>query len=340
MSTEDFFGEKDAVQGKAAWVSFLGQYQKKEQVLYLFFEGEDDEPFYEKFIEIVFDGFEWETFDCNGKENLYICHADIDWSKYDKNRVLFFTDRDYDDIIGKEPPVNDENIFITKYYAIENYLVCEEVIDKMLKRYMKIKDQEILDHLKENFLEQLKNFSERIMLISVWGIYHRKKEISANFNDIKVSKFFSFKVINSGKSHPWLAELPALELTANNEVRKKRMFLLSSQTKAATPSSCWKEMLSIAREIREIPPKQHIRGKYELWFLVEGYKQVVNSIRSEINTQIKDYNKSCSSNQKKRKLQDNLQLTEKNAVGILASTITIPEDIRNFLEHHRKQLNN
>lgn len=95
------------------------------------FEGDDDKAVYSQWIRRINENIDYEIFTCGGKKqirNLKIILA-RDLGDLKKN-VHFFVDRDYDDLDGFP---DDENVYMTKHYSIENYLVSEKVLDEILK---------------------------------------------------------------------------------------------------------------------------------------------------------------------------------------------------------------
>ncbi|MBW3498222.1 DUF4435 domain-containing protein [Janthinobacterium sp. NKUCC08_JDC] len=95
------------------------------------FEGNDDKTVYSHWIRKLSPGLIYEHFLCNGKFFVLQLKGILerDLNGLDK-QVYFFVDRDFDDLQGSEAT---DRIFMTDQYSIENYLVCESVVDEVLK---------------------------------------------------------------------------------------------------------------------------------------------------------------------------------------------------------------
>lgn len=102
---------------------FLTNYDPSTDRVFAFVEGEADEPFYRAQIQkYVPDQRLIYIYNCDGKKNVCDLYAEV-VKKYPKcERVLFFLDKDVDDIVGAPWPA-DPRIFVTECYSIENYVV-------------------------------------------------------------------------------------------------------------------------------------------------------------------------------------------------------------------------
>ncbi len=89
------------------------------------------------------------------------------------------------------------------------------------------------------------------------------------------------------------------------------------RAKCSVPSGCtWREVLSVARELRSLPPKTHVRGKFDLWFLITFLHRLPSVLEGL-------YGKSM--------IRVKTQLTRSNAVEILGPRLGIPVALRSFL---------
>ncbi|MDX8496897.1 DUF4435 domain-containing protein [Mesorhizobium sp. VK4C] len=109
-------------------VSLRGQLPR---ALIFAFEGDDDKMIYYQWIRQIRPDMEFEPFPCRGKRSVLEFREML---KRDLNNlgdgVYFFVDRDFDDLIGYD---HDDKTFMTDYYATENYLVCDKVLEQTLK---------------------------------------------------------------------------------------------------------------------------------------------------------------------------------------------------------------
>lgn len=307
---------------EASYIKFLHQYKFKDKTLHFFFEGQDDQSFYVNFLENIFpEDYTFYYYVCNGKDNVYTNYKDINWSVYNKNRVLFFTDKDLDDIIGVTN-VKDENIFETKYYSIENYLVTAEVYGRFLREICYIMEDQVIDDLKKEFIKQLDFFTEKMTSISAWVVYCRKNKLPVNLSDIDISKIFS--ISNDFK------------IKRNLSGGYKTPFeYICSTTK--TRHYNFTEIKKISKDLQNIKPaKKFLRGKYELWFLYAFCKNTIDITIPFLNKEIKKHN--TSNEVKKTKCKVTIPIKPENIIQITAPRVRLSADIANFLKENLRKI--
>ena len=116
--------------------------------------------------------------------------------KISKNQVLFFRDKDFHKIDKEQP----ENIFTTKYYSIENYLINKEVFTLLLRYYFDYDDitinekKEKFDELFNEFYKKLINFNTILLLKN--EIYPTKDVLNYDFNLFSHNNFKKYFKIN------------------------------------------------------------------------------------------------------------------------------------------------
>jgi Protein of unknown function (DUF4435) len=97
----------------------------------LVFEGDDDKIVYGQWIRRIRPNLRYEPFPCGGKKGVRdlknVLARDL---AHLASKVFFFVDRDYDDLRGFS---KIENVFMTDAYAVENYLVDEQVLEELLR---------------------------------------------------------------------------------------------------------------------------------------------------------------------------------------------------------------
>jgi hypothetical protein len=112
---------------KLALVDMMGESPGK---LVFAFEGNDDKTVYYHWIKQLRPELKYLPFPCDGKDQILqlrdIVNRDLGEIK---GSVYFFIDRDFDELRGRQPC---EKVFMTEGYAIENYLVCNEVVEELL----------------------------------------------------------------------------------------------------------------------------------------------------------------------------------------------------------------
>lgn len=113
---------------KAHFASFASAIPDNTQIFS--FEGPDDRVIYYSWIGRLAAELRYEAYQCNGKKQVLQL---FDLLSEDKtglgDRVYFFVDRDFDGLQGRS---DSERIFVTDRYSVENYVVCEHVLDDVL----------------------------------------------------------------------------------------------------------------------------------------------------------------------------------------------------------------
>ncbi|WPY97639.1 DUF4435 domain-containing protein [Christiangramia sp. OXR-203] len=314
---EDSFLKKLKEAGDSSQTLFLRllqEYKLSEKSLHLFIEGNDDPAFYTNYISnLAGNNFQIYFYNSKNKSGVYSNYNQISWKSYNKNRVLFFVDKDYSDILKLRYPI-DQNIFVTKYYSIENYLVNDQIVRRILTDLVHITDPSIINNIIKKFHQEHKSFCEYMVLLSAWIIYHRKNGTNINLGNISLSHIFQFN-----------AKLEIVKL--NSPQGKKLLDYLDEKTGNPDSSGSWKSVRKIYSSLLKInEDKIHLRGKFEIWFLV-----------AFINALIDNLNSSRKKGEPKAKM--NVSLSSSNAVALLATRLSIPPDLKSFISNNLSKIN-
>jgi hypothetical protein len=194
-------------------------YSKDSNSIFCFVEGLADITFYKNFVINYFKDYIIEWFNCGGVFEV-LNYYDLakeqsdNWNKLNKNRFLFFTDKDCSDIQkDSNLRMQDDNIFITQdVYSVDNYLVVEYIVERILEEYFGIEKSHI-SILKCEFNKVYEQFKEMFSDIVCLDIESRNKngeirklleKINHNITDEKKVKGFKDIVIidNFSNSKP------------------------------------------------------------------------------------------------------------------------------------------
>jgi len=285
---------------------FKQRYKKNSKEIHIFYEGQDDPSFYTNFLNQKLNNeFQVFHYRCGNKDKVYDNYKKMDWTVLNKNRVLFFVDKDFSEILNLIYPV-DENIFVTKYYSIENYLVNVDIFHRILRELLHINNDEVIIQLTAKFIEQHLIFCNLMHLITAWILYHRRKKSDFNLNNLSLKPIFS---IND-----------KLNIYKKNKINNQKLFkYLDEQTGIVTPPNVWKDIVYEYRTIKNISePKYYLRGKFEIWYLTEFCNSIVDFLNQDVKK-----------GDKKTKFKVNF--THSNAVEILGPRLKIPDDLELFL---------
>jgi hypothetical protein len=130
---EELLAELKAARGGAAELKLLLMAVRAElpTTPIFAFEGDDDRGVYFSWVRFLDAEFRYEPFSCRGKDGVLKLKGALDRDVGGLGKgVYFFIDRDFDDSRGV---AIDDSIYMTDRYSIENYLVCEDVLEEVLK---------------------------------------------------------------------------------------------------------------------------------------------------------------------------------------------------------------
>jgi hypothetical protein len=290
----------------AALHKFLTNYDPHDRRrVYAFVEGDPDKAFYRFHMQpYVGSVSEIYIYNCEGKAEVYSAFRKVVDRYPSCRRVLFFVDKDVDDIIGKVWPA-DPRIFVTDWYSIENYLVQKEVLERYFADYVKIRRVEVTPELAgQEFDQQLRVFHRIAMPLMAWIIVMRRAGHRVVLTDIDMGE--------------------VCKLSGSGTVRRRRNGLLSYLHRVSqTPESknIWRSVRRTCRELRQIEPKRYVRGKFEGWWFVEFVKHYIE--------QLVEVAKEAGGS-----VSISVPLNKNNYVHVLAGTIPAPNALGAFLQFH------
>ncbi|MBR9847605.1 MAG: DUF4435 domain-containing protein [Algicola sp.] len=287
----------------SVYTKFLQQYKFRDNDIHIFYEGKDDPSFYSNYVERYKNKRQRiYYYRAQNKKGVYYNYSQVDWSQYKKNRVLFFVDKDFRDILNEVYPI-ESNIFETKYYSIENYLVTKSMFARCLRELLSIDEDKIINKITREFIIQLNNFHKEIMPVIALILYFRENNLNANLNQIDLSKVFDFK----------------------EKVKRKKNIKEFLEKSMDTPNEApWKDVLKHIRTIDGINnSKFYVRGKFEMWFFIK----FLNSLPEILNSDRK---------KGEPKIKLNVNISESTFVQILAPRLRIPTELKLFLDSNLK----
>jgi hypothetical protein len=246
--------------------------------IHAFMEGNSDPSFYRAAILRFHSDFNSIfIYDCGGKKGVYKLREKINSLseggsiKKFQITILYFVDKDIAEIIPEAHPHADD-VYITDHYSIENYLVSRYVFDTILTDCFSFTKGTLPD--KQRFLDlfenQLQAFYDHVAPVMAWGLYLIRHKVDFKFDDIKLGRLLKFDDelnITFGVQGDFGHLIQALE----------------DMCKVHTPPEFISEEKAIVSELKGYPPKQFIRGKFEIWFLLkfsEAVKQLLKKLPS------------------------------------------------------------
>lgn len=242
---------------------FLTQYNPSQPRIHAFFEGHDDVAFFSYFIErCAPSGSRLYVYRCEGKPRVYDVFNGITDRHPGARSVLFFVDKDLDDILGTAWPT-DPRIFVTDAYSVENYLVTRSALERLYRDAVRLTDVTFdVDLLFAQFERELNRFHRRMLALMSWILVSRRLGERPNLSNLDLSRFY--------------------RVTDSCEFQRKagaRVQQLSRITGVQGRSNSFRAVSAAARELDRLPAKRFVRGKFEAWFFVEFWKSALRQLR-------------------------------------------------------------
>jgi len=283
---------------------FLLEYDPHRNIIHAFFEGKTDESFYGTFIRRIKPA-EWKlkTYVCGNKDSVYY-HFEKLSSKHKKHQpLLFFVDKDIEDIIPFPRP-DDESIYVTDYYSVENYIVTGEAIEQVWSEiFRQSSGTPESDKLVQTFATALNEMHDVLLGIMSWVLLHRREEARPNLDCIHTGDYF--KINDEFEVSRALNQEETIEL-------------LDKQTKIMTSEKQKKKIGQCKTELLAYQAKEVIRGHNEIDFFITFIKKLKNVAAKESGNKIKA----------------NIEITKANIIDIMGPRVAIPGGLEEFLQRH------
>ncbi|WP_099367466.1 DUF4435 domain-containing protein [Sphingobacterium sp. 1.A.4] len=302
---------------ESSYIKFLTQYSRNNQIRFCFVEGHEDILFYSQFLEKYFNEENLKFINCNGKKNVLDNYNALNWSFYDKKRVLFFIDKDFDEYILAKRTI-DSNIYITDHYSIENYLTDENVLKKFIVHHCQIDNDNIITSLVEKFRLTYTKYKEYLRKISSWMIFCRINKYNVVFNNINPSDLF--------------------KIDSNGNLIKKKLSNYSNhfeyiRDKIDGDYYNFSEIKFIYTKLAsEANDKKYIRGKYDLSFMFMFIKHLVEIQVPIVSSGVSKINRKSTTKIPKPKVT--IQIKEENVFQILYSKVKEPDSLVKFINNN------
>jgi hypothetical protein len=288
----------------AALHKFLTTYDPNDNRVYAFVEGVPDRAFYQPLIEsFVKNQKRVYVHSCEGKKNVYEAFSRITGKFPECQNILFFVDKDLDDLIGCDWP-SDPRIFVTDVYSIENYLVSKDSARRYLFDFVKLSRTD-LDPVVDELPQRLNEFHEAIVPLMSWIVAMKRAGINVILANIKMSDMFKYdgtrvSRIRAGHSQKALIAI----------------------TKASKRTTCWRQVRTIKQELlRQADPKRYVRGKFEAWFFMEFIKHAIADLK-------------IVAAESGGSVSVTAPLHDSNFVQLLVPGLVVPTPLKSFLAFH------
>ncbi len=249
-----------------AYHRFLLNFRCQDKAIHAFFEGQEDQSYYINHLQSKVPG-DWtvHTYCCGNKDGVYNIFEKIDWKTHPKKKILFFVDKDLSNIIGEKYPI-EQNIYVTGFYSIENYLVNSIMLERVLREIYHLEEEKVIGNIIQMFEINLERFYKNIRRNMAWIVCCRRNSIRPQIQSIKIKKIFAFNkegILTRDTPRGYKNILEYFEhICSTSKIDNLRF-----------------QIKEILRQLRGIPnPKDYVRGKFELDFFVLFMKYIWENI--------------------------------------------------------------
>lgn len=283
---------------------FLAQYDPKRRSVYAFVEGHEDEIFVRRILigRTSPDTYVY-TYRCEGKHKVYQTFEAIAERHPSAKTILFFVDKDLDDVLGTPWPT-DPRIFVTDVYSVENYLVSVEVLEALFRDAVRLRGVEFdVAPLLAVFEREWSRFCRTMIPVMAWIVMVRRAGGKPNLGSLE------------------LRDLVSVSPDCACSSRRRRMEVLARITGVQPPAGAPQRLLETSRELRRLDAARIVRGKWSAAFFVMFWKEMLERIRHSAAEGGGAVN--CS-----------LALEKGNFVATLAPLAGEPRALARFLDQH------
>lgn len=286
---------------------FLLGYKKDGKFVYGFVEGRDDPSFYKGKIDERLPE-DWQVFliCCGSKNNVLEILNIFDWNRFEQTRILFFVDRDMDDLTSHGNPVKN-NLYVTPCYSIENSVVNGYTVRRVLQEIYGIISvpQTYLDFLEGQFEKSKKDFCEMSVPIMAQLLLWRREGTPYTADACKLSNLFVWE---------------RFSLKRKNETIEYSDDLRIMWAEAGLSTHPPEDIKCTAYEIIRTTETECVcRGKYLVWLLV-GF---CHHVKSEFHNVFPEY---------ETPIKERFSFGQRNAMTAIAPRSRCPSSLSQFIE--------
>jgi hypothetical protein len=284
---------------------FLLEYNPAHNIVHAFFEGKTDESFYGTFIRKIKPS-EWKlrSYVCGNKDSVYYHHEKLSSRQRLNQPLLFFVDKDIEDIIPYQRLI-DDTIFVTSYYSVENYVVTSEMLEQVWSEiFRQSSGTKESEKLVETFVVAHDLAQNRLKDMMSWVLAHRRQGSRPNLDCIVTNELFDID--------------ENLRLTFKQDTSDELIQLLDYRTKVVTSQEIKNRIPHCKAELGTHQPKEFIRGHNEMDFFIQFIKKLKYVVAKESGNKIKA----------------NIEITKSNVLDLLGPRVPIPERLNEFLKKH------
>lgn len=282
-------------------------YKRGESKVYIVCEGNEDFGYYGQVIKRKFSKITIKKQYAGGKDNVLEIYETFDWNVYEKNRFLFFVDRDFSYWNG-EKQYFDTNVYITDQYSFENDAVNVEMFMEILEDLYGFANAtcEELSEIRKVFYERWQAFylnSTYAMAALLVSNIHNNEHLAKRI-DIK-------KMLRIEAENVWV------EYIKGKDVKDYLYENLKLK------SDCENEIIQVQSRFENDKSNYFVRGKWALCFMVKLLEYIMDNARKYVPSLYSD---------KTKEPKRMCQLTQNGTMVILGPRMVATKSLEKFLD--------
>lgn len=283
------------------------EYKVGEPKVYIVCEGTEDLGYYGQVIKRKFSKIQIRKYCAGGKNNVLEVYGAFDWNVFEKNRLLFFVDRDFSYWTDEKQYI-DTNVYITDQYSFENDAVNVEMFVDLLEDFYGFANatDEELSYIRKVFCERWQAFylnsTYAMAALLVSNILN--EEHLAKCVDIK-------KVLKIDFDTVWVE-------TIKGQCIKEYLY-----EKLKLTSAYEKEIIRTKNRFEGDMSNYSVRGKWALCFMVKLLEYIMDNARKYVPSLYIDGAK---------KPKRMCEFTQSGTMIMLAPRVVPTESLEKFLD--------
>lgn len=283
------------------------EYKRGENKIYIICEGTEDLSYYGQVIKRKFSKLQIKKQFAGGKDKVLEVYKSFDWNVYEKNKLLFFVDRDFSYWIGEKQYI-DTNVYITDQYSFENDAVNVEIFMDVLEDIYGFANatSDELEFIREVFHERWQTF----YLNSTYAM--AALLVSNTLNEEHLAKYIDIKkMLKIETDSVWVKSI-------KGQSDKEYLY-----EKLKLTNDCETKIVQIQNVFEGDMSNYFVRGKWALGFMIKLLEFIMDNAKKYAPSLYADGGKAP-----KRMCE----LTQNGTMVMLAPRMVPSESLENFLE--------
>ncbi|EPT0833112.1 DUF4435 domain-containing protein [Yersinia enterocolitica] len=286
---------------------FLLKLRNDVKTLHVYYEGKCDNKLYYGLLQRIIKNKDViiRTVICKNKSKVLDFRLALQGRANDYNRIIYFIDKDIDDICSRSYSLSDD-LHETEYYSIENYVVCNKILSDICIEAFNIANIEahdgrgFVDFAMEKYNAEEAKFFDAIRIIMSYVVLLRRNSIRVVLDNIKINELF-------------LVDKDC-NLVNKIEVKDYSDYFSRKTNHDITPYLI--DLDVVESELSRLEPRVYVRGKYHMSFFCEFMNIIQEHARNCLG------------------FKQSFQLFDENLFLFAGPRMSVPESIDMFIRRN------